>query len=137
MSEDEETVCRLTYKEGNEIEKEARGPYKKISLDLLILGIVAFLGCAAAMWVVQEFDIGDHETLDMLLASGESSQGWYDYVIEYMNSQTLMVGYVMMLVCLCSAAMMSGIGSIEGRKALKKANEEKEEALKMVREEGK
>lgn len=137
MSEDEETVCRLTYKEGNEIEKGARRPYEKISTELFILGIVAFLGCAAAMWVVQEFDIGDHETLDMLLASGEISQGWYDYVIEYMNSQTLMLGCIMMLICLCCAAMMSGIGSIEGKKALKKANDEKEEALKMVREEGK
>ena len=126
MSEDEETVCRLTYKEGNEIEKGARRPYEKISTELWILGLVAFLGCAAAMWVVQTFDIRDHETLDMLLASGEISQGWYDYVIKYMDSQIIMIGFVMMLVCMCCSAMMSGIGSIEGKKALKKANEEKE-----------
>lgn len=127
MSEDEETVCRLTYKEGKEIEKEARKPYEKISTELFILGFAAFLGCDAIMWVVQTFDIGDHETLDMLLASGEISQGWYDYTIENIRGQILMIGFVMMFVCMCCAAMISGIGSIEGRKALKKANEEKTE----------
>lgn len=126
MTEDEETVCRLTYKEGREIEEEARKPYEKISNELFILGFAALLGCAAAMWILQTFDIGDHETLDMLLASGEISQGWYDYVIENIRSQILMLGCVMMLICMCCAAMMSGIGSIEGKKALKKANEEKE-----------
>lgn len=127
MSEDEETVCRLTYKEGKEIEKEARKPYEKISTELFILGFAAFLGCAATMWVVQTFDIGDHETLDMLLAGGEISQGWYDYTIENIRGQILMIGFVMMLVCVCCAAMISGIGSIEGKKALKEANEEKTE----------
>ena len=126
MTEDEETVCRLTYKEGKEIEKEARRPYEKEAMQLYGFGLGILVVCAVISWVLGEFSIGDHAALDSLLANGDITQGFYDYEVKSMNTQVMLLGCCMMLISFMGAVIMSSIGKIEGKKALKKANEEKE-----------
>lgn len=135
MTEDEETVCRLTYKEGKEIEKEARGPYEKESFSLLVMGLVCFVFSFGAMLVCQTFGLEDHEGLDELLANGDITQAFYDYEVKGIRAQFPLTGASLFFACMIGAIVMTSIGRIEGKRALKKANDEKEEALKMVREE--
>lgn len=127
MSEDEETVCRLTYKEGKEIKDEAMKPYNKMALELFTMGAITFLLFLGAMLVFQTFDIGDHDTLDELLANGDISQGWYDYELKNLYSKMPIFGATLMLAFMIGSLVMSSISIIEGNKALKKANEEKRE----------
>lgn len=135
MSEDKETVCRLTYKEGKEIEKEARGPYEKESSLLLTMGLVCFMFFFGAMLVCQTFGLEDHQGLDELLANGDITQALYDYEVKGIRAQLPLTGASLWFAFMIGATVMTSIGRIEGKKALKKANDEKEEALKMVREE--
>lgn len=127
MSEDEETVCRLTYREGKEIEEETRRPYEKEATQLYFFGFGILIICAVISWALGEFNIGNHATLDSLLANGDITQGFYDYEVKNMNAQVMLLGCCMMFISFMGAVIMASIGKIEGKKALKKANEKKVE----------
>ena len=125
MTEDEETVCRLTYKEGKEIEKEARGPYEKESFLLLVMGLVCFVFIFGTTLVLQTFGLEDHSDLDELLANGDITQAFYDYEVKGIRAQFPLMGCNLLFACMIGSIVMTAIGRIEGKKALKKANEEK------------
>ena len=133
MREDEETVCRLTYKEGKKIAAKAERPYT--SAMLAAMTIFALL--TGMILIFQWLDgIPMHpvtESMSYFVDSGEISQELAWYLRKSYDGAIIIGG----LFGMASTLFLTMVLSSDARKkALKKANEEKEEALKMVREEG-
>lgn len=123
MSEDEEK-CRLTYKEGREIARKVEKPYDV--MIYLLLCVPCFIGLAAlaSQWLE---GIPMHPTGDSIagfVESGEISQefGWY---LKKSFDATMVMGAFM--GSFCSILVMIFLSVEARKKALKKANEEKDE----------
>ncbi len=123
MNEDEETVCRLTYKEGEKIAAKAEKPYS--SAAFATMSIFVFL--AGMILLFQWLDgIPMHpvaESMSYFVDSGQISQELAWYLRKSYDGAIVIGG----LFGMASSLFLTMALSSEARKkALKEANEEKE-----------
>lgn len=131
MSEDE-TECRLTFEEGRRIRREAERPYW-LKMTLCMLLAFAFL-TGMLLYADIRYDVlweGAKRIENRILA------GDFQAILDYYHYNSLKdSGMIFSIIFMLFAMAYSFFGYLAGKKALKEANDEKEDALKMVREEG-
>lgn len=123
MSEDE-TECKLTYKEGKKIAEKAERPYTSAALASMII----FVLLAGMILTIQWLDgIPMHpiaESMSYFVDSGEISQEFAWYIRKSFDGAIIIGGLFGMASTLF---LTMGLGSEARKKALKEANEEKVE----------
>lgn len=124
MTEDEKPECRLTYREGKRIQREAERPYLRAVMGIFLFAL-ALTVLAVLLAQFPEFFGTGTPNLDALLADGEISQAVYDYLLEKHESETMNVVASAVLGMMTSSVGFMLVGEEIARDALKKANEEK------------
>ena len=124
MSEDEETKCKLTYKEGKEIAAKAEKPYNSAAFATMCV----FIFVVGMTFIFEWLDgIPMHpvvESMSYFVDSGEISQELAWYLRKSYDGAIVIGG----LFGMASGLFLTIALSSEARKkALKKANEEKDE----------
>lgn len=131
MTEDD-TECKLTYKEGKKVVAKAEKPYSSAMLASMIL----FALLAGMILTLEWLDgIPMHsiaESMSYFVDSGEISQEFAWYIRKSYDGAMIIGGLFGMA---STMFLMMALSSEARKKALKEANDEKEDALKMVREE--
>lgn len=124
MKEDE---CRLTYMEGKKIEKDVYAPYSKKADLIIAFGFVFFIIVAGLTLLSMNTNhfAADTDDLDELLASGEISEGFYEYERKSIEAQSMMFGLAFFLMTVTAGLAIGMIGDIERKKALREANDRK------------
>lgn len=121
---DEETECRLTYKEGREINKKAQKPYLDRAVLLFGFGVAVFVTCLVMNWVISLVG-APHPSLDMLLINGDITQGLHDYMVAEIKKSSVLTGAIFTMIFIAGSFTMTLIGEIEGKKALEAENKKR------------
>lgn len=122
MSEDEETVCRLTYKEGMELAELAERPFTKAKRAVFWMAVIGFVGLAAMFAIDSAFP---PEMSPEAIEAGFTAAQW-DYIrksvsgILYAGS---MLGFMLSMLTVQVALTVLQSGIAKGW--LKAANEER------------
>ena len=123
MSEDEETTCRLTFEEGRRIRREAEKPYWYKMMLCMILAFAFLTGMA--LYADIEYDVlweGGKGLENRILA------GDFKAIVDYYHYTSLKnFGTLFSIIFVLFGMGYAILGMLAGKKALKEANEEKEE----------
>ena len=122
MSEDE-TECRLTFEEGRRIRREAGKPYFVKTI------LCMFVGCALLIVMLLYADI----KYDVLWEGVKGIEnrilaGDFQAIVDYHHYSSLKdAGVIFSIIFMLFAMVYAFLGYLAGKRALKEANEEKEE----------
>ena len=121
MSEDEETKCKLTYREGMRIAKLAQEPFRKAKSATFWMTAVGFVAIIAMMTLDNIFP---PEVNPNAIEAGFTAAQW-DYIRETMNAALAcgaILGFMLSILAIQVARTALQRGIVKGW--LKAANEE-------------
>lgn len=123
---DEETKCRVSYRDGKEIVREARKPYERATMWAFAIVVVMILASLAAITIDAFVEPSMSMHLQHLVDTGQIAEEVARYLDEgdrvaakAMICMSALISFVSIMF-----AMMT-LGEEAGKKALKKANDEK------------